>query len=337
MSEGEVLPGVHKIDTNLGERLSSLYLFVGDQRAVLFDTGVDGTIPDVVLPYLHSVEVPVEHVDTVVVSHCDVDHFGGIADAHDCLPAAQIVAHELDADAMESFEWYERDRGRSFRSDFGFDEGPDEWARSVVRTAPVSRRVAGDFALDLGDRALDVLHVPGHSRGHLSIYDAKNSFIAISDAILGEATPLRNGDPAFPPTYRHERDYLNTIDRVESLNVDLIGTAHYGCLGGVETTRFLNLSREFARDLKALVLETIRHAPGGLGLADLSTALDPVVGAWPKGVSLNTLKFPIAGHLEQLEAEGVICRRVQSGVVTFVDNTPVALHTIAKSNGRPGD
>lgn len=320
MSDGEVLPGIHKIDTSLGERLSSLYLFVGDRRAVLFDTGVDGTIPGSVIPYLQRIGIPGGHVDTVVISHCDVDHFGGIKDARECFPAAEIIAHDHDADAMESFDWYERDRGRSFRSDFGFDEGPDEWARSVVRTAPVSRRVAGDFTLDLGDRALEVLHVPGHSRGHLSIYDAKNSFIAISDAILGEATPLRNGDPAFPPTYRHERDYLNTIDRVEALDVDLIGTAHYGCLRGVGVKHFLSLSREFARDLRALVLETIRHAPGGLGLADLSTALDPVVGEWPKGVSLNTLNFPIAGHLEQLEAEGVISRRVQSGVVTFVDN-----------------
>jgi len=318
-SSGEVRPGIHKIDTRLGDRLSSLYLFVGDRRAVLFDTGVNGTIPDAVIPYLHHAHIPVDHVDTVVVSHCDVDHFGGIGDVHDFFPEAQIIAHDLDADAMENFEWYERDRGRSFRSDFGFDEGPDEWARSVVRTALVSRRIANDFSLDLGDRTLDVLHVPGHTRGHLSIYDAKNSFIAISDAILGEATPFRNGDPAFPPTYRYERDYLRTIDRVESLNVSLIGTAHYGCFEGAEAARFFDQSREFVRELKNLVLEKIRHAHGGLGLVDVSRALDPVVGAWPKGVSLHALNFPVAAHLEQLESEGAIRRRVLSGVVTFVD------------------
>lgn len=320
MSEGEVLPGIHKIDTNLGERLSSLYLFVGDRRAVLFDTGIDGTIPDAVIPYLQRVGIPVDHVDTVVVSHCDVDHFGGITDAHECLPGAVIVAHELDADAMESFDGYERDRGRSFRSDFGFDEGPDDWARSVVRTAPVTRRVAGDVTLDLGDRVLDVLHVPGHSRGHLSIHDATNAFVAISDAILGEATPLRDGNPAFPPTYRYVGDYLNTIDRVENLNADLIGTAHYGSLGGLEATRFLARSREFVSQLKALVVETIRRSPNGLTLIEVAAALDPVVGSWPKGVSLNTLVFPVAGHLEQLEAEGAIRRRVDVQAVTFVDN-----------------
>ncbi len=320
MTEGEVLPGIHKIDTSLGDRLSSLYLFVGDRRAVLFDTGVNGTVPDVVIPYLNRVGIPVDHIDTVVVSHCDVDHFGGIMDAHERFPAAEIVAHDLDADAMESFEWYERDRGRSFRSDFFFDEGPDEWARSVVRTGPVTRRVTGDFTLDLGDRVLDVLHVPGHSRGHLSIHDSTNAFIAISDAILGEATPLRNGDPAFPPTYRYEHDYLNAINRVESLNVDFIGTAHYGLLGRMEAAQFLARSREFVSELKALVMETIRRSQDGLALIDIATALDPVVGSWPKGVSLNTLVFPIAGHLEQLEAEGAIRRRIDADAVTFIDN-----------------
>lgn len=320
-SNGEILPGVHRIDAVLGERLSSLYLFVGEQRAVLFDTGVDGTIPQTVIPYLERVGLSVCAIDTVVISHCDVDHHGGIQDVHDYLPGAQVMAHGLDADAMEDFDSYERDRGRSFRSAYGFDEGPDEWARSVVRVGTVDRRITTDALIDLGDRTVQVLHVPGHTRGHLSIYDPANSFIAISDAILGDAVPFLDGKPAFPPTYRYEADYLNSIARVEKLGVTLIGTAHYGCFSGSAVEQFLSLSRRFAAGLKLRVLDEVRQAKQGTSLEELAVALNSSIGSWPKGDSIPALVFPIAAHLEQLEEDGAIRQlvRTESPVTIFID------------------
>ncbi len=321
-SDGEILPGIHRIDTVVGNRLSSLYLFVGEGRAVLFDTGVDGTIPHTVLPYLESIVISNAAIDTVVISHCDVDHFGGIQDVHDYLPGAQVIAHALDADAMEDFDSYERDRGRSFTSSYGFDEGPDDWAQSVVRVGRVDRRITTDLSIDLGDRTIDVLHLPGHTRGHLSIHDPANSFIAIGDAVLGDAVPFLDGKPAFPPTYRYETDYLNSIARVEKLGVNLVGTAHYGCFAGSTAETFLAQSRAFAADLKQLVRAEVREAKDGMSLEDLAAALDPLVGSWPKGGSIPALVFPIAAHLEQLERDGAL-RRLEpenSAIAHFVDN-----------------
>lgn len=322
MTDEEILPGVHRIDSSLGDRLSSLYLFVGEKRAVLFDAGVDGTIPRTVLPYAQRIGVPLSMIEMVVVSHCDVDHFGGIQDVHDYLPAAQVVAHVADADAMEDFGAYERDRGRSFRSDYGFDEGTDDWARSVVRPGRVDRRLSGDAEVDLGGRAIEILHTPGHTRGHLSLYDRDNAFIAIGDAILGDAVPLESGEPAFPPTYRHERAYLDSVSRVERLAVGQIGTAHYGCFTGVDGMSFLELSRLFALDLRQRVLAGVRRSIHGVSLEQLAVALDPEVGAWPKGRSIPALIFPIAAHLEQLEVDGVIRRFIPEGtaIAIFFDN-----------------
>src|SRR6476620_4200140 len=88
----EVAPGIHRIETPLGERFASLYLLVGDDAVLLYDTGVDGTIPAHVLPALDRLGISPLDVATVVVSHCDVDHFGGVADARAVFPRANIVA-----------------------------------------------------------------------------------------------------------------------------------------------------------------------------------------------------------------------------------------------------
>jgi len=297
-------------------------LFVGRDRALLFDTGINSVIPQHVLPYLVSIGLPLEMIELVVVSHCDVDHFGGIEDAHDFLPCARVLAHELDADAMESFDAYERDRGRSLRTAFGFDEGTDEWARSVVREGRVDRRLTGDESIDLGDRTVNILHLPGHSRGHLSVYDADNSVIAISDAILGDAVPFSSGKPAFPPTYRHERTYLESIERVRSLGAEWVATAHYGLFDGVHASAFLDSSRDFAVALRARVLAMIRTSAAGVGLEALAVQLNPVVGSWPKGGSVAALVVPIAAHLEQLESEGIIRRDVRGNpaIAWFLDS-----------------
>ena len=322
-TDGEFLPGVHQISSLLGERRSSLYLFVGSERALLFDTGIDGTIPSTVIPYCQKIGLALTTLDTVVISHCDVDHFGGVQDVHECLPAATVIAHELDADAMEDFEAYERERGRSFRRDYGFDGGANAWERSVVRTGRVDRRLATDDEIDIGGRALQILHTPGHTRGHLSVFDSTNSFMAIGDAVLGDAVPLASGLPAFPPTYRHELDYFESIERIGSLGVYWLGTAHNGLIEGTEVARFLSTSRAFASEFKQLVLNALTLAPHGLSLEQLATYLDPTVGNWPKGVSIPALMFPIAAHLEQLESEGLVTRSTpHNGTApAFFDNT----------------
>ena len=49
---GPSVPGVHLVDTSLGDRLSTLVLFSGPDSVLQLDTGVDGTTSAAVLPAL---------------------------------------------------------------------------------------------------------------------------------------------------------------------------------------------------------------------------------------------------------------------------------------------
>ena len=72
----EILPGIHRIESDLGGRFMCQYLLVGEQRTVLVDAGLAGTPEEVIVPYLEEIGPGVGDVDEVIVSHADVAHFG---------------------------------------------------------------------------------------------------------------------------------------------------------------------------------------------------------------------------------------------------------------------
>ncbi|MEW6636759.1 MAG: MBL fold metallo-hydrolase, partial [Actinomycetota bacterium] len=68
----EVLPGIHRIESDLGPRFMCQYLLVGEERTVLVDTGLAETPERVIFPYLESVGLSLGDVDEVIISHADV-------------------------------------------------------------------------------------------------------------------------------------------------------------------------------------------------------------------------------------------------------------------------
>ncbi|MGZ0148673.1 MBL fold metallo-hydrolase [Kribbella sp. WER1] len=297
----ELAPGVHRIDTPLGDRVNSLWLIRGDDRAVLFDTGVDGAIPSAVLPYLGTHGVDPASVAWALVSHADVDHFGGVADVHDQLPGARVGAHRLDAELIENYERFEDERVRGFREPWRYDESPDgiAWCRSVARVDWVDDRLNGGELLDLGNRQVQVHSVPGHTDGHLALYDSDGDTWCISDAVLGTSVPLADGTPAFAPTYRHVDDYLNTIAFLERAAPRMLCTAHYGVFAGDDALRFLRESRAFVDELDRAVVGSLSDR-GPATLQEILPAINEQVARWPVKDTEMSLAFPVVGHLERL-------------------------------------
>lgn len=303
----EVAPGIHRIDAPLGDRFASLYLVVGDDGALLYDTGVDGTIPAHVLPAMERLGIRATDVGTVVVSHCDVDHFGGVADARDAFPNARIVAGAGDVPLIEDYERYLSERARGFLDVYGWDEDPAvlEWCRSVTREGPLDGAVADGDLVPLGAGRTAVIRVvPGHSRGHLAVDVPWADAVLVGDAVLGASVDLADGTPAFPPTYRYVDDYLETTRRLVSWDRDLLLTAHYPTMRGDDARAFLARTAAFVDRLDGLLLAELAAAPDGLTLAELLGRLNPTAGGWPSAGTEGALAFPVAGHLERLVDRG---------------------------------
>ena len=88
----EIAPGIHRIESILGPRPFSQYLLRGE-RTLLVDTGVKETPGEVLLPFLDRAGIDPAELDLVLISHADVDHFGGNEAMRAVSPRAVFCAH----------------------------------------------------------------------------------------------------------------------------------------------------------------------------------------------------------------------------------------------------
>ena len=263
----EVAPGIYRIESDLGERFMCQYALVGEERTLLVDTGLADTPEQVIGPYLASIGSSLEGVDDVVISHADVDHCGGNRALRERDPSARFSCHELDrrwiesnrAMLAENYCWYET---------YGF--GPDEQAKGWLLEqlggdAPIDVGLRGGESLRLSaDWRVEILHLPGHTRGHLGVWDPRSGTLIIVDAVLQDGIYDRAGNRLIPPRYYDLEAYRQTIRRLKALGPDLLLTAHYPVLDAASAQAFLDRSLEFTHELGEAVREGL-----GRGVADL--------------------------------------------------------------------
>jgi glyoxylase-like metal-dependent hydrolase (beta-lactamase superfamily II) len=311
MSSGEVAPGIHRIEFPFAGRLASCYVLAGDHVLVV-DTGIAGTPAEHILPYLARAGIDPERIRYLLASHADLDHTGGNGALLEAAPNALLVCHELDRPMIEDADRLFHDRYDEFQEAHGISESQDtlSWVRENARHVPVDIALAGGERLRLGpDHVVDVLHTPGHSRGHVSVIDRRNGAAVIADAALSDGIPLLDGSPGVPPTYRFVDTYLATIALLEHAGAELLLTAHYPVMRGDEARGFLAGSRAYVERVEGVLRDLLQEG-GALSTGELIAAAGPRLGEWPEA-SYGQLVFPLAGHLERLASFGLVAHEHQ--------------------------
>src|SRR5262249_10901616 len=147
------------------------WLVVGDERLLLFDSGIDGTIAEHVIPALAELGRTPADITDVLISHADVDHYGGNAQLRRVAPPAQTRAAARARRWLESWAVISRERYGWYRG-FGLDYDAATWAwlqNAAGADTPLDGTVADGEVLDLGAIAVEVPALPGHSPGHLGL------------------------------------------------------------------------------------------------------------------------------------------------------------------------
>jgi glyoxylase-like metal-dependent hydrolase (beta-lactamase superfamily II) len=310
-------PGIHRIQAPLGERFIAMYLLTGPDGALLFDTGVADSVPGTLLPYLTDIGFDLADLRWVISSHCDFDHTGGNFALAAAAPRAEFLAGRADVPMTEDIELLISGRYGEFAARDRFDDPPETTAevRRSTGLVPVSRALDGGETFDLGDRTIEVLSVPGHSPGHLALWDAANRALLISDAVLGETVPTADGRPAFPPTYRDTFAYVDSIRRLRALDADLLLTAHYPVYEGAAVAGFLDDSLAYTERVDRVIEEVLASGEEHTSL-DLIRRAAADLGPWPAAAA-DYLIFPMTGNLERLVAQGQVVEGERDGIRTW--------------------
>lgn len=308
-------PGLHRIEAPLGERFVALYLLIGPAGALLIDTGIRSSITDTLLPYLEANDIDRAQVRWAINTHCDFDHTGGNGALKRAIPSVELLVHGLDRELTEDLQRLIDVRYGEFRASDGFDDPPETTAylRGVSDLVTVDRSVADGETIDLGDRIVTILHVPGHSPGHIAVHDPANRALIIGDAVLGETVPYADGRPAFPPTYRDTQDYTETIDLCRSCDADLLLTAHYPVYEGTAVDGFLDDSAAYVARIDEVLLGELRQFARPVTSLELIRSAGTKLGPWEPG-ALEYAIFPVVGNLERLERRGLVRSAMTTGL-----------------------
>jgi glyoxylase-like metal-dependent hydrolase (beta-lactamase superfamily II) len=294
----EVAPGIHRIESVLGPRPFSQYL-LRDERALLFDTGCADTPETVILPFLDGLEP-----DVVLLSHADVDHFGGDAAIREAAPRALLAAHAADVAWIESAGLILRERYGWYEAHgIGYPEETFAWlAAALGPDTPVDLHLRGGERFRLGPRlSVEVLHLPGHTAGHIGLWEPLSRTAIVMDAVMGRGLLDTEGNVVHPSPYFDVPAYLGSVVTLRALRPQRLLTAHYDPIEDAAVERFLADTEEFVADA-ARVVEAELATAGTLTLAGLLERADPQLG--PFSSMPNELAGSLRAHLQELERQG---------------------------------
>jgi len=155
-------------------------------------------------------------VEIIINTHYHMDHVYG----NKYFPNAQIWAHTLDAPALRSPEQFIAYTGLTEKQGFfdakKFPGGP--------RGRDVDKELVDGEVMDFGSIALQVIHAPGHTPGHIALFERQSGFLFSSDVDL---TP-------FGPWYGNVRSdlemFIRSIRRLMDLNPKVLVTSHSGII-----------------------------------------------------------------------------------------------------------
>ncbi|MER8908157.1 MBL fold metallo-hydrolase [Mesorhizobium sp. M0854] len=187
----------------------------GRDRDLLFDTGLGH------FSLRRHVPLVTERKLTCVASHTHFDHIG----CHHEFPDRCVHPAEAEILADPRNEWTVADR---YATDAMFDGMPQGWdtKRYQILPAPAGRLLEQGDIVDLGDRAFEVIHTPGHSPGGIALYENRTGILFSGDIIYD--------GPLIDDVYHSDiDDYVETLLRMRDLDVSVVHGGHFPSFGKV--------------------------------------------------------------------------------------------------------
>ena len=264
-----------------------------------------------------------DQVSRIVLSHGHIDHFGAAAwvqeQAGRTIP---ISIHNADAgkvlDSRTDWPALLRSNGEYF-SKLGVPPRVlDEMVADIGTDAAMGKRLAEVKPPLQGDRfhcshvTLEVHHMPGHTPGVCCLYERNHRLLFSADHILEHVSPNPlielelNGEPS---SFKPLVSYFESLDRVRTLDVDLVLPGHGAPFSGY--LQVIESLCAFYERRHAKLLQALKRSP--LTVYEATAKLFSLTSTF----ELFLMISEALGNLELLEHKGTVQRETCGGLVRF--------------------
>lgn len=305
------------------------YLIRDADGFLLFDCGAD--VPECVQALgrqLDELGVPFDAIHTLILSHGHGDH-GGQARRVAARASAQIVCHAQETRFIGYPNGSEADR-QQFITWLIWQGYPQSDIDDLLQTAATNdrgdrrdvflqpdRELAGGEVFSAGRYHFEAVWIPGHTPGHLCLYDRQQGVLLTGDHILEIVTPNVGLHPLAPENPLP--GYLASLDRLAAEDIAVVAPGHGPRIMDLPARTREIAARHGARRAQSLAL--LSGVP--------RSAYDLAVQVWSKPGRRNWGSLHphlrrnavglLAAHLELLADDGVgVHRHEEAGVLRYL-------------------
>ncbi len=321
----QILPNLYRIEIPLqGNPLKAVncYLIKGGDRFLLIDTGWNQQeCKDKMLSELGALGVDLRKTD-IFITHMHADHCGLAAEL--VTGTSAVYFNDVEASALNLETAKKRENDQELNDIYVLNGYPEDELRRSMESHPgrahgLSRKIdfqilkEGD-ALRVGDFCFRSIQTPGHSAGHMCLYEADMKILVAGDHILSDITPniaftLRAHNPL--------KKYLESLEKIYSMDIRLVLPGHRRAIDDHQAR--IGELREHHRVRLAEVVSALKESD--------KTAYEvaPFI-TWNIGFN-SWERFPYPpkrfafgetlAHLKYLVGEGSVTQTAKRGQVTF--------------------
>ncbi|AFM39988.1 Zn-dependent hydrolase, glyoxylase [Desulfosporosinus acidiphilus SJ4] len=312
----EVYPGIYKNEIPLPKnplRAINSYILLSDTRNLVIDTGFNTQeCQAALLEGLQELNVDLSKTE-LLITHMHTDH-SGLAPVLKKLGVKTVYFSEIDGGLFNQtskrdafFHTLNKIFGLTNDTASGFGK---EFGTRLVEPLEFTPLSEGD-ELVIGDYKLEVVDIPGHTPGHIGLYDRRHRLFFSGDHILDEITP----NITF---WGFEQDilatYFESLHKVSQYPIDYLFTAHRKIIRNHQT-RIKELINHHDERLRE-ILDILRS--GRKTTSEMAASMHwdlsynrwedfPVPQKWfASGEALSHLEHLVhTGKVERIEEDGV--------------------------------
>jgi glyoxylase-like metal-dependent hydrolase (beta-lactamase superfamily II) len=304
----EITKGIHRIECKFGgTRMVYVHLLIGETASMLVDTGCAHNPQQEILPYMEKIGFDPKKLTYILISHSDIDHQGGNQPMKQAAPGALLTCHNLDRPWVEDTEALISGRYSQWEADhgIGYGEAGKQGIREGCLSAPLDLTLEGGEGFRLSpDWVVQAVHTPGHTWGHLAVYDPRSKTMISGEAAMWNAILDENWNPAMPPTYCYVDTYLATQEHLMAMDIEMLLPAHWQVQRGKEVAEFLRESKNYCLLVEQKLVEFAKQR-GTYTLREAIDTLGLELGGWSKDTNQD-FSYGMAGNLVRLVNRGIL-------------------------------